>query len=133
MFKPNIAFSERIFILTFGLFHFLLPFVAPPNFLATVIPVYGLFWGLNFVDLVVPGAVAVALLSIAFIYTKHLIPMVILMFMYSCGAFFHALFLLGFLPPLLVVGQGSFLFFGLIIDIFTVVISYDYYRRCRSV
>ena len=132
MFKPTIVSCERLFILTFGLFHLFLPFAAPPNFLATVIPVYGLFWGLNLVDLVIPGAIIVALLSVVFIYTKHFIPMAILMFMYSCGAFFHALFLVGLLPPLLIVSQSSFLAFGLIIDIFTVIISYDYYRRTRS-
>ena len=129
MFKPSVKFLEGSFILSFGLFHLLLPFVAPPNVLASMIPVYGLFFGLNLVDLVIPGCVAVALLSVVFVYAKHRFPMLILMFLYSCGAFFHALFLVGFFPPLLIVDQSSALAFGIVIDVFTIVLSYDYYRR----
>jgi hypothetical protein len=131
--KPIVTLGEGIFILSFGLLHLFLPFFAPPNFLAAVIPVYSLFWGLNLADLVIPGCIAVASLSVAFTYTKHRVPMAILMFMYSCGAFFHALFLIGFLPPLLKVDQSSFLAFGILIDIFTVALCYDYYRRTHRI
>jgi hypothetical protein len=131
--RPTITVGEGIFILGFGLFHLFLPFVAPPNFLATVIPVYSLFWGLNLADLVIPGCIVVASLSVAFIYTKHRVPMAALMFMYLSGAFFHALFLVGFLPPLLIVSQSSYLAFGIFIDIFIVALSYDYYRRSRYI
>lgn len=131
--KPTMTLGEGIFILSFGLFHLFLPFVSPPNFLAAVIPVYSLFWGLNLADLVIPGCIVVASLSVAFIYTKHRVPMAALMFMYLSGAFFHALFLVGFLPPLLIVSQSSYLAFGIFIDVFTVALSYDYYRRSRYI
>ena len=129
MFKPSLIVAERVFILGFGLFHLLVTFFVPPNFLTAVVPIYSLFWGLSLADLVIPGCIVLASLSIIFIYTKNPWPMAALMFMYLGGAFFHTLYFIGFLPPLLIVPYKSFLAFGIFIDTFTAAVIYDCYRR----
>jgi hypothetical protein len=129
MLKPSLMTAEWAFILGFGVFHLLVPFFATPNFLTAVIPIYSLFWGLSLADLVIPGCIVLAALSIVFVYTKNVFAMAALMFMYLCGAFFHFLYFISFLPPLLVVPNTSILAFGIFIDTFTAVVIYDYYRR----
>ena len=129
MLKLNLRTAEWGFILGFGVFHLLVPFVIPPNFLTAIIPIYSLFWGLRLADLVIPGCIVLAALSIGFVYTKNVFSMAALMFMYLGGAFFHTLYFIGFLPPLLVVPDTSILAFGIFIDTFTAVAIYDYYRR----
>lgn len=129
VFKPSLIKTEWAFILGFGVFHLLVPFFLPPNFIAAIVPIYSLFWGLRLADLVIPGCIVLAALSILFIYTRNRFLMGALMFMYLGGAFFHALYLIGYLPPLLVVPNTSFLAFGLFIDTITAIVIYDYYRR----
>jgi hypothetical protein len=131
--RPRIRLNEieRVFILGFGVFHFLVPVFIPPNFLTAIVPIYSLFWGLRLADLVIPGCIVLASLSIVFIYTKNFWPMAILIFLYLGGAFFHSLYLLGFLPPLLVVPDQSYLAFGIFIDTVTSAVIYDYFRRVR--
>jgi len=132
MFKPSLMKAEWIFILGFGVFHFLVPFFLPPNFIAAVVPVYSLFWGLQLADLVTPGSIVLATLSILFVYTRNRFLMAALMVMYLGGAFFHGLYLIGFLPPLVLVPDTSFLAIGLLIDTFAAIAIYDYYRRARA-
>lgn len=132
MFKPSLMKAEWAFILGFGVFHFLVPFFLPPNFVAAVVPVYSLFWGLQLSDFVIPGSIVLATLSILFIYTKNRFLMGALMVMYLGGAFFHGLYLVGYLPPLIIVPDSSFLAFGLLIDTFTAIVIYDYYRRAHA-
>ena len=129
MLKPSLMRAEWAFILGFGVFHLLVPFFVPPNFLTAVVPIYSLFWGLSIADLVIPGCIVLAALSIVFVYTMNLFSMAALMIMYLGGAFFHTLYFIGFLPPLLVVPNTSILAFGIFIDTFTAVAIYDYYRR----
>lgn len=135
MFKLDLMTAEWAFILIFGLFHLLVPFIAPPNFLAAIIPIYILFFELHIVDFVIPGSIALAVLSVIFVYTKNRYVMAALIFEYLGGAFFHALYLIGILPgPILLIPYNLFLAsaFGLFIDVFTTVVIYDFYRRNYS-
>lgn len=132
MLKPSLRVAEGSFILSFGVFHLSVPLFVPPNFLTAIVPIYSLFWGLQLADFVVPGCIVVASLSIVFIYTKNRYSMAALMFMYLGGAVFHALYLIGFLPPLLIVPHKSYLAFGIFIDTFTAAVIYDYYHRSHS-
>ena len=120
---------EGLFILGFGVFHFLVPFIAPVNKASNII-----FLGIQMADLVVPGSIILALLSIVFYYFKDMYSMATLAFMYLCGTVFHALFLIGLTPSIIVVPHGSALVFGAFIDTFTPIIILDYSRRhARSI
>jgi len=131
VFKLSLMKAEWIFILGFGLLHLIVPFFLPPNFAVALVPIYSLFWGLRFAEFVIPGCIVLAALSVLFVYTKNQVSMGALMLMYLGGAFFHALFLVGYLPPLLVIPDASLLAFGLVIDICAAVAVFDYYRRSR--
>jgi hypothetical protein len=131
MFKPSLMTAEWTFILGFGVFHLLVPLFLPPNFLVALIPVYSLFWGLRLADFVIPGCIVLAALSILFVYTKNRFVMGGLMVMYLGGAFFHGLYLVGYLPPLIIVPETSFLAFGILIDTLTAIVIFDYHRRNR--
>jgi hypothetical protein len=130
--KSNPIVGEGGFILGFGVFHLFVPLLAPPNFLTAIVPVYSLFGILQLVDLVIPGCIVLALLSIAFIYTENRYVMAALIFMYLGGTVSHALYFAGVLPPLLTLPGPSYLAFGIFIDTFTSVVIYDYYRRIHS-
>lgn len=132
MHKPSLITAEYGFILGFGLFHFLVPLVLPPNFITAVNPVYSLFFGLQLAALVTPGCIILATLSILFVYTKNRYIMGPLIFMYLGGTFFHILYFAGIIPPLLEVPDKSFLAVGIAIDTFTAILIYDFYRRFHS-
>jgi len=120
---PNLRNIKGLFILGFGVCHFLFPFMFQPNQAFDII-----FLGIQLANLVIPGSIILAFLSIVFYYFKDRYSMTVLAFMYLCGAFFHILFILGIIPSIIIVPQGSALAFGAFIDIFAAIIILDYFR-----
>ena len=120
------ATLELIFLLIFGVFHFAVPFILPPNFHATNL------FGLQIADFVLPGCFALAILSIVFSLTGNRYPAALLAFLYSGGITFHALYLVGLFSPVIVVPTKMLLVIGIIIDGVSIIAIYDYYRRVHS-
>lgn len=114
---------ELIFLLIFGVFHFAIPFILPPNFHATNL------FGLQIADFVLPGCFTLAILTIVFFLTRNRYPAALLAFMYSGGITFHALYLASLFPPVIVVPTRILLVIAIIIDGVSIVAIYDCYRR----
>jgi hypothetical protein len=124
--KPiSIARLEAFFILIFGLAHFAIPFLLPPNFVSetTVLGV------LPIADFVLPGCFIVAISAILYYVTKNRYPGAFLAFLYCGGIFFHALYLSGLFPSVLVVPSPLISIGGIIIDALSIGAIYDYYHR----
>ncbi len=124
----SVAMLESLFILIFGVVHFTIPFWLPPNFVAetTVLD------GLRIADFVAPGCFAVAISAILYFGTKNVIPGAVLAFLYAGGITFHALYILGVFPSVLVVPTPLISIGGIIIDAFSIGAIFDYYRRIRK-
>ena len=127
MVDTNLRNIKGLFILGFGVCHFLFPFMFQPNQAFDII-----FLGIQIANLVIPGSIILAFLSIVFYYFKDMYSMTVLAFMYLCGAFCHLLFILGIIPPIIILPQGSALIFGAFIDIFAAIIILDYFRLNKS-
>ena len=127
MVDTNLRNIKGLFILGFGVCHFLFPFMFQPNQAFDII-----FLGIQIANLVIPGSIILAFLSIVFYYFKDMYSMTVLAFMYLCGAVGHILFLLGIIPPLLIIPLDSALFLGAVLDIGTPIIILDYGRRHRK-
>lgn len=110
---------DALFIVCFGVLHFAIPFVLPPNFANTSIFAYA----------VTPGAISLAILSLVYYFTKNRFFGFFLSFFYAGGVLFHALFLLGFFPAILIVPSGLVLAGGLVLDVLVIASIVDFYRR----
>ena len=128
---PKVASVEGLFILVFGIFHFAIPFILPPNFTANTIG-FSPFSFLHIADFVLPGTFTLGILSIIFLLTKNRYPAVLLAFLYFGGVTFHALYFLGVFPPVIIVPNSIFLIAGIALDLFSVIAIYDYYRRTSN-
>lgn len=120
----KISSLEATFILVFGVFHFAIPFVLPPNFEGTTI--------LNVLPIayfVLPGCFLLASLSLVYFFTKNRYPAGVLAFLYGGGIAFHALYLSGAFPAVILVPDRLFLVAGIVIDGLAILSIYDYYRR----
>jgi hypothetical protein len=123
--KMKISSVEASFILGFGIFHFAIPFILPPNFNATDL------FGLQIADFVLPGCFALAISAIAFYLTKSRYPAVLLAFFYCGGIIFHALYLSGLFPPVIIVPSNMLLVVGIVVDALSVAAICDFYRRFK--
>jgi hypothetical protein len=117
---------EVLFILGFGIFHFAIPFILLPNFNANL-------FGLQIADFVLPGCFTLAILSIIFYITKNRYPAALLAFLFSGGIAFHALYLSGLFPPVIIVPTKLLLVAGIVIDALSILAIYDYYRQLHTV
>jgi hypothetical protein len=120
----KVTLLEALFILGFGAFHFAIPFILPPNFIAN-----GTLVGLRIADFVLPGCFALAIASIAFYLTKRWYAGAFLAFLYGGGVVFHVLYLTGLFPAVLVVPDKSVLVVGIVADSLSIITIYDFYRR----
>lgn len=125
-----VAFFEIAFILIFGVSHFAIPFLLPPNTVSA--DVSTAFATLHIADFVIPGVFALAFLSLIFIYTKNFVSAVLLAFLYAGGIVLHTLFFLGLVPPVLVVPLPLFLAAGIILDALAIAAIYKIMRRKRK-
>jgi hypothetical protein len=124
----NIATLEAFFILIFGIVHFAVPFILSPNFIAQTT-----IWGsLRIADFVLPGCFAVAISAIVYFAIKNIIPGSVLAFLYAGGITFHALYLAGIFPSVLVIPNPSVPVGGIAIDAVSIVTIFDYYRRIHK-
>jgi hypothetical protein len=125
----KIASFEAGFILIFGIFHFGIPFLLPPN--ATVASESSVFSSLHITDFVLPGTFSLAILSLVFLYTKNRYPAAGLVFLYAGGIVLHALFFAGLVPAVLVVPSSLLLALGIVLDALAIAAIYDYLKRKR--
>jgi hypothetical protein len=112
---------EAVFILVFGAVHFAIPFLLPPNLDSTTLWVFPIGY------LVLPGCFAVAISSILYFATKHRAAGAVLAFLYGGGIFFHALYLSGLFPSVLVVPSPAIPVGGIVIDSLAIGAIYDFY------
>jgi hypothetical protein len=124
----SLATAEAAFILVFGVIHFAIPFILPPNTMAETT----IFGSLRIADFVAPGCYAVAISAILYFATKNLIPGAVLAFLYAGGITFHLLYLVGVFPSVLVVPSPVISIGGIIIDAASIVVIVDCYRRVRK-
>jgi hypothetical protein len=124
----SIATAEAAFILIFGLVHFAIPFVLPPNLVAETT----VFGSIRIADLVLPGCFAVAISALLYFGTRNIIPGAVLAFLYAGGITFHALYLAGLFPSVLTITSPSVPIGGIIIDAASIIAIFDYYRRIRK-
>jgi hypothetical protein len=126
----RVASFEIVFIIVFGVFHFAIPFLLPPNTAGA--DTSTVFSTLHITDFVLPGAFALAVLSLIFVYTKNVVSAGSLAFLYAGGIVLHTLFFLGLVPSVLVVSSPAFLAAGIILDTLAIGAIYDIIRRKRS-
>jgi hypothetical protein len=120
----KVALLEAVFIIGFGVFHFAIPFILPPNFVAN-----GTLAGLRIADFVLPGCFALAISSLAFYLTKRWYAGAFLAFLYGGGVVFHALYLAGLFPAVIIVPDKLILVLGIVVDSLSIIAIYDFYRR----
>jgi hypothetical protein len=120
---------EGAFILLFGVFHFTLPFLLPPNFTSNTT----IFGGLRIADFVVPGVVAVGVCAILYVWSKNRYPAGLLAFLYAGGITFHVFYLEGLFPSVLLVPSPFISAAGIIVDVLSILAIYNYYRRIHRV
>ena len=120
----KVATLEALFVLGFGIFHFALPFVLPPNFNST-----SLFGFIPLGYFVIPGCFTLAAMSIVFFFKRNQYLAVLLALLYSGGITFHALYISGLFPPVLVVPTRLTLVGGIVIDSWAIFAIYDCSRR----
>jgi hypothetical protein len=120
----EVALLEAVFIIGFGVFHFAIPFILPPNFVAN-----GTLAGLRIADFVLPGCFALAISSLAFYLTKRWYAGAFLAFLYGGGVVFHALYLAGLFPAVIIVPDKLILVLGIVVDSLSIIAIYDFYRR----
>jgi hypothetical protein len=82
---------------------------------------------------VLPGAFALAIISLIFVFTKNLLPGVLLAFLYLGGIVFHVLFFLGLVPPVVLVPSPLLLAGGIVLDALAIAAVFDVWRRKRTV
>jgi hypothetical protein len=123
----TVASFEFAFILVFGVFHFAIPFLLPPNIAGA--ETSAAFSSLHITDFVLPGAFALAILTLIFLYTKNLVSAGLLAFLYFGGIVLHLLFFLGIVPAVLVVPSPAILVGGIFLDALAIAAIYDIFRR----
>jgi hypothetical protein len=116
---------ERYFILIFGIAHFGIPLLLPPNF-GDQTTIFGF---LRIADFVIPGCLAVASLAIVYFFRKKLAFGFLIAFLYSGGIVFHLLFLSGLFPSVIVVPSFVVSIGGILLDVLSIFAIFDYYRR----
>lgn len=119
----NTSRLEAFFILGFGVFHFAIPFLLPPNYNAPTL------FGLQIADFVLPGCFLLAASAIAFFASKNPFCGGLLVFLYCGGITFHILYLSGLFPSVLVVPTRLLLVGGIVLDALSIFVVVDYYRR----
>jgi hypothetical protein len=119
MLSSKIIRLDALFIVVFGVIHFAIPFVLPPNLANTSIFGYAAS----------PGAIILGILSLVYYFSKNRFAGVFLSFLYAGGIFFHALFLSGVFPAILIVPNASVLVVGLVLDVLVILTIIDFYRR----
>ncbi|MCW4028730.1 MAG: hypothetical protein NWE92_03690 [Candidatus Bathyarchaeota archaeon] len=124
----KISTLEAGLIVVFGVFHFTLPLLLPPNFISDTT----IFGGLRIADFVLPGTLLVGITSLLYFFTKNRYPAAILVFLYCGGITFHILYLTGLFPAVLVVPSPWLLVGGIFIDALTIFACFDYYRRIHQ-
>jgi hypothetical protein len=124
---PTTASVEVTFLFVFGVFHFALPFLLPPNTFGS--DVSYAFSMLHIVDFVFLGTFALAILSLVFLYTKNRVSAFLLAFLYFGGIMLHLLFFSGAVPSVLVVSSPVFLAAGIVLDALAIGAIYDILRR----
>lgn len=127
----KIAYVEAAFIMVFGVVHFAIPFLLPPN--ATAANTSNIFSTLHITDFVLPGAFALAILSLIFMYTKNRYPATLLAFLYFGGITLHSLYFLGFVPAVIIIPSPLFLVFGIVLDALAILSIYDYLQRKKRI
>ncbi len=127
---PKLAYAEAAFILIFGVFHFAIPFLLPPN--AAGAETSNIFSTLHITDFVLPGAFALGILSLIFLYTKNRLSAVLLAFLYLGGIVLHALFFSSAVPAVLIVPLPAFLAAGIVLDALAIAAIYDYTPKKRA-
>lgn len=120
----NFKAAEAAFIAGFGVFHFAVPFLLPPNFGGDTFLI-----GLRIADFVLPGCFLVAILSLVYYFTANRYFAVAVAFLYCGGITFHLLYLAGLFPSVIVFPTKLLPAAGIIIDALSVAAIYDYYRR----
>jgi hypothetical protein len=124
MSAPKIITLEALFILIFGIFHFAVPFILPPNYANT-----GFIAGLQVADFVIPGCFTLAIISIIVFITKNRYAAVALSFLYGGGVVFHSLYLSGAFPRVIIAPSKLLLVAGMILDALAIVAIYQYCFR----
>jgi hypothetical protein len=125
---PKTSSSELLFILIFGLFHFAVPFILPPNFAVDT----SIFGALRIADFVFPGTFIVAVASILFYATRNRYPGALLVFLYGGGITFHLLYLSGVFPSVLLIPSPLILVAGVAVDALAIAATYDILRRTEK-
>lgn len=125
--RVKIVSVEAGFLLIFGVAHFAIPFLLPPNAFAA--SGSSIFSTLHITDFVLPGTFALAILSLVFLYTKNRYPAAGLAFLYFGGIVLHSLFFAGVVPAVLIVPSPLFLAFGIVLDALAIAAIYDYLQR----
>jgi hypothetical protein len=119
---------EAAFILLFGVFHFTLPFLLPPNFTSNTT----ILGGLRIADFVVPGVIAVGVCAIFYFWSKNHYPAALLAFLYAGGITFHVLYIAGLFPSVLRLPSPFISVAGIIVDVLSILAIYDYYHRIHG-
>ncbi len=128
--RVKIVSVEAGFLLVFGVLHFAIPFLLPPNAFAA--NTSSIFSTLHITDFVLPGTFALAILSLVFLYTKNRYPAAGLAFLYFGGIVLHSLFFAGVVPAVIIVPSPLFLAFGIVLDALAIAAIYDYLQRKKS-
>jgi len=128
--RVEISLVEAAFILIFGVFHLVIPFLLPPNTNAAIHS--SVFSTLHLTDFVLPGTFALAVLSLIFLYTKNRYSAAGLAFLYAGGITLHSLFFLGLVPAVLIVPNQLLLAFGIVLAALAIVAIYDYLQRKKT-
>ncbi len=121
----KVAQLEGLYVLVFGVLHFAIPFLLPPNYIAQT-TVFGF---IRIADFVLPGCFLLAISTLVFFVTKNRYPAGLLAFLYGGGITFHALYLSGVFPPVILVPSSLFLVVGIVVDALAIGSIYDYHRR----
>lgn len=121
----KVAAAEGLYVLVFGVLHFAIPFILPPNYVAATT----VFGGIRIADFVLPGCFLLATLSLVFYATKNRYSAGLLAFFYCGGIVFHVLYLSGVFPPVIVVPSSLILVVGIVVDALAIFSIYDSQRR----
>lgn len=112
---------ESVFLLLFGVFHFVLPFIFSFN------PTLFLF-SFQVSSLAFLGSIALASLSVIFVFTRNRYFGFLLSVLYGFGIAFHTLYLFGLYPSVILVPNIIILYFGVLLDTIAIIMIFDYQR-----
>jgi hypothetical protein len=125
MFSFNLASLERYFVLIFGVAHFAIPFILPPNLMGDT----SILNFLRIADFVLPGCLAVALLAIVCYFKSKMTVGFSLAFLYGGGILFHLLYLFGLFPSVLLVPNSWISVGGIVLDVLSIFAILDVTKK----